>query len=307
MQKSSIKHSALLLLAAFIWGSAFVSQSRGAEYVDAFTFLFLRSVVAVLFLSAVIPFLDKVKPSGKKPATKKDLRTLWIAGISCGFFLFLASFLQQKGIETTTVGKAGFLTACYIVLVPVCGIFLHKKTSPKVALAVLFALGGLYFLCIRSEDFSIGTGDLLILLSSLGFTVQILLISWFSPMVDGVRMSRIQFICITVFSFVAMLVFETPDIASIQKAGWSIFYAGCFSSGIAYTLQIIGQEKVNPTVASLLMSCEALFSVICGFLFLHEAISFREMIGCLLMCVAIVLAQLPPLKKKGSADIIQEN
>ena len=210
--------------------------------------------------------------------------------------LFGASSLQQIGIQYTTAGKAGFITAFYIVIVPVLGIFLRKKIGWKVWFAVAVALAGLYFLCI-TERFTIGKGDILIFLCALVFSLHILMIDYFSPKVDGVKMSCIQFFVCGIASLPFMFALETPKIGAMI-AGWMpLLYAGVLSCGVAYTLQIIGQKNVNPAIASLILSLESCFSVLAGWLVLGERLSVRESVGCVLMFAAIILAQLPEKKE----------
>jgi len=291
------KNNFMLLLAAFIWGCAFVAQSVGMEYVGPFTFNAVRSYIGALALLPVMFFMDflKRKEGISEEEIKRqqgDKKTLLIGGISCGAVLFVASALQQFGIMFTTVGKAGFITAMYIVLVPIFGIFLGKKARPLTWICVVIAVVGLYFLCM-TESFSLGRGDFLVLLCALAFTIHILVIDHFSPLVDGVRMSAIQFLTAAVFSTVPMLILERPQWADILHAWMPILYAGALSSGAGYTLQILGQKNVNPSVASLLLSLESVFSVLAGWVLLGQSLKLRELFGCLLMFSAIILAQLP--------------
>lgn len=215
----------------------------------------------------------------------------------CGICLFVASSLQQIGIQYTTAGKAGFITAFYIIFVPVLGIFLHKKAGWKVWLAVVLALVGLYFLCIK-EGFSIGRGDIFVFACALVFSIHILVIDYFSPKVDGVKMSCIQFFVCGLLSVPCMFLWENPDIHAIMMAKLPILYAGVLSCAVGYTFQIIGQTGMNPTIASLLMSLESTFSVLAGWVILHETLSSREALGCVLMFAAIILAQLPEKKEE---------
>lgn len=222
-------------------------------------------------------------------------------GIVCGLLLFGASSLQQLGIQYTTAGKAGFITAFYIVIVPVLGIFLKRKVGWKVWMAVALAIVGLYFLCI-TESFRVGKGDVLIFVCALIFSAHILVIDHFSPKVDGVKMACIQFFVCGVMSLPFMFLLETPTVRGMAEGWFTLFFAGVFSCGIAYTLQIIGQKNVNPAVASLLLSLESCFSVFAGWIVLGERLSLRETAGCGLMFLAIILAQLPDKKterKKG--------
>ncbi len=300
------KNAILLVVTAFIWGTAFVAQSVGMDYLGPFTFNGVRSLIGGIALLPCIWFLGRI--NGKNETEKRDggesrekftpsgRKDLAVGGIACGMMLFGASSLQQIGIQYTTAGKAGFITAFYIVIVPVLGIFLRKKIGWKVWFAVAVALAGLYFLCI-TERFTIGKGDILIFLCALVFSLHILVIDYFSPKVDGVKMSCIQFFVCGIASLPFMFALETPKIGAMI-AGWMpLLYAGVLSCGVAYTLQIIGQKNVNPAIASLILSLESCFSVLAGWLVLGERLSVRESAGCVLMFAAIILAQLPEKKE----------
>lgn len=296
--KIPLKNSLLLLLTAAIWGVAFVAQSVGMDYVGAFTFNSVRSVIGSLVLIPVILFLNRQKPSSPQTdlQKKENRRTLITGGVCCGICLCLASNFQQFGIKYTTVGKAGFITACYIVIVPVLGLFLKQKCGPFVWAAVVMAVIGLYLLCIK-DGFSIGTGDILVMICALLFSVHILVIDHFSPMVDGVKMSCIQFLVCGILSGIPALLLENPSLSSILAAWKPILYAGILSCGVAYTLQIIGQKNMNPTVASLILSLESCISVLAGWIILKQQLSLREFAGCGVMFAAIILAQLPQKTK----------
>lgn len=305
------KNAFMLILTAFIWGTAFVAQSVGMDYVQPFTFNGVRSLIGAVALLPCILLLGKRQSAGENVAAKGAVdqkgvaetdvgnsgKTLLIGGILCGICLFVASSLQQVGIQYTSAGKAGFITAFYIIFVPVLGIFFHKKVGWKIWLAVVLALTGLYFLCIK-EGFSIGRGDSYVFACALVFSIHILVIDYFSPKVDGVKMSCIQFLVCGLLSLPCMFLWESPDIHAIMLAKIPILYAGVLSCAVGYTFQIIGQAGMNPTIASLLMSLESTFSVLAGWVILHETLSAREALGCILMFVAIILAQLPDKKKK---------
>lgn len=322
MNKFVIRQSLLLFLTAAIWGAAFVAQSVGMDYVGPFTFNAVRNLIGGLVLLPCIAVLNKINArtgreeiegeqepetreseqtategtSVKKEANvanQKEMRTLLCGGISCGVLLFIASNLQQIGIQYTTVGKAGFITAMYIVLVPILGIFLQKKAGLRVWIAVVIAAAGLYMLCMTDSGFSLQRGDFLVLLCALAFSVHILVIDYFAPKVDGVKMSCIQFFVCALLSGIGMLLFEEPVMAGILQAWAPILYAGVLSCGVAYTLQIVGQGGMNPTVASLILSLESVVSVIAGWLILGQSLSARELAGCGLMFAAIILVQLP--------------
>lgn len=301
-ETSTLKNSLLLLLTATIWGVAFVAQSVSMDYIGGFTFNAIRNIIGAITLVPVILIFSKQNPAAdQNPADRQKARkTLITGGICCGILLCLSSNFQQFGIKYTTVGKAGFITACYIIIVPIIGIFLKKKCSPFIWIAVLFSLGGLYLLCIiPGEGFSIGKGDTLVLICAVLFSFHILTVDHFSPLVDGVKMSCIQFLVCGILSGIPALIFENPNITNILQAWMPILYAGILSCGVAYTLQIVGQKGMNPTVASLIMSLESCISVIAGWLILGQNLSSREIFGCVLMFGAIMLAQLP--QKSASA------
>lgn len=294
------KNAFMLILTAFIWGTAFVAQSVGMDYLGPFTFNGVRSLIGGVALITCIWLLQKLNDKSEPVTEERNRKDLLIGGISCGVLLFAASSLQQVGIQYTTAGKAGFITAFYIVFVPVLGIFLGKKTGWKVWTAVILALAGLYFLCI-TEKFTIGKGDIFLFACALVFSLHILVIDYFSPKVEGVKMSCIQFLVCGIISLPFMFLLETPRMGAIVDAAWPLLYAGVLSCGVAYTLQIIGQKNVNPAIASLILSLESCFSVLAGWVILGEKLSVRESIGCILMFAAIILAQLPDKKDKEMA------
>lgn len=295
------KNACMLILTAFIWGTAFVAQSVGMDHLGPFTFNGVRNLIGGAALLPCIFFLErwnkkeqKKEPEQEVPGTQRDLIT---GGIACGLLLFAASSLQQIGLVYTSAGKAGFITAFYIVIVPVLGIFLHQKAGWKIWAAVAAALAGLYLLCI-TDGFSVNIGDFYVLLCALLFSLHILVIDHFAPKVDGVKMSCIQFFVCGIVSLIPMFLWEEPRIEGMILSWFPLLYAGVLSCGVAYTLQIVGQKNVNPTVASLLLSLESCFSVLAGWVILGERLSLREGAGCILMFAAIVLAQLPEKKKE---------
>ncbi len=297
------KNTFLLLLTAFIWGVAFVAQSVGMDYVGPLTFNASRFIIGAIFLIPCIAFLDKLKEkenqaAGKNiPEAPQNKKVLITGGICCGIAIAAASTLQQYGIAYTTVGKAGFITALYIVIVPILGIFLKRKPRLIIWFSVLLALVGLYFLCM-TDSLSFSKGDTLVLLCAFVFSLHIMIIDHFSPMVDGVRMSCIQFAVAGVLCGIPALIFEHPTFSSLIAAWAPILYAGILSCGVAYTLQIVAQKNYDPTVASLLLSLESVFSVLAGWVILHQALSPREIFGCVLVFIAIILVQLPAPKTK---------
>lgn len=297
------KNTFLLLLTAFIWGVAFVAQSVGMDYVGPLTFNGSRFIIGAIFLIPCIAFLDKLKEKENQaackniPAAPQNKKVLITGGICCGIAIAAASTLQQYGIAYTTVGKAGFITALYIVIVPILGIFLKRKPRLIIWFSVLLALVGLYFLCM-TDSLSFSKGDTLVLLCAFVFSLHIMIIDHFSPMVDGVRMSCIQFAVAGVLCGIPALIFEHPTFSSLIAAWAPILYAGILSCGVAYTLQIVAQKNYDPTVASLLLSLESVFSVLAGWVILHQALSPREIFGCVLVFIAIILVQLPTPKTK---------
>lgn len=287
--RATLRQSALLFMTATIWGFAFVAQSVGMDYVGPYTFIAARNVIALAVLLPWVAVTKKRSGSGKK----EDHKSLLIGGICCGICLFAASALQQIGMKYTTVGKAGFITAMYMVLVPVFGIFLKKKTGLRVWIAVGLASLGLYLLCITRGDFGFQKGDIYILGCAAVFAMHILFVDHFSPLVDGVKLSCVQFAANAVLGTVMMLLLEQPDPSDVAAAWLPIVYAGALSSGAGYTLQIIGQKGMNPTAASLILSLESVISVIAGWLLLHQTLTVRELAGCALAFAAIILVQLP--------------
>lgn len=299
-KKMQLRNSFLLLLTATIWGTAFVAQSVGMDYVGPFTFNMLRCLIGGIVLIPYIFLSNKVSGSEKKRIeereTKSEKKTLITGGICCGILLALAMNFQQVGIQYTTVGRAGFITACYIIIVPLIGMkFFGKKCRSTIWAAVVLALIGLYLLCI-TEEFDIGQGDFLVLICSFLFSLHILVIDHFSPLVDGVKMSCVQFFVAGIVSGIPAFLTENVVWGNILAAWQPVLFAGVLSCGIAYTLQIVGQKNMNPTVASLILSLESCIAVLAGWIILGENLTLKEMLGCIFMFAAIVLAQLPERK-----------
>ena len=287
-----LKYSLLLLLTATIWGTAFVAQSQAMDSVGPLAFNAARMFVGGVALLPVIRLMDALRHKGGEPAAPGSKRDLAIGGLCCGVVLFTASAFQQTGIMYTTVGKAGFITALYIVLVPLAGVLFGRKIGLSLWAGGALAVAGMYFLCMTGEA-GVNRGDVLCFFCALFFTGHILVIDHFSPRVDGVRLSCLQFFVAGAISLVAMFIFEKPDMAGMLAAWLPILYAGVLSSGVGYTLQIIAQKNVNPTLASLIMSLESVFSALSGWAILGQRLSGRELMGCALMFAAIILAQLP--------------
>lgn len=296
--KQQIKSSLILLLTATIWGVAFVAQSVGMEYIGPFTFNAIRCVLGGLVLIPAILVLKKKKETGAENQEKEDKKTLWTGGIACGVILCIASNLQQFGIMEASVGKSGFFTALYIVMIPVIGIFIGKRPGIKLWFCVALAVVGMYLLCMKDGSFTIERADIMLLLCALAFSFHILVVDYFSPKVGGVKMSCIQFFVCGVLSAVGMLFTETPDISNIQAAWLPLLYAGLLSCGVGYTLQIVGQKGINPVIASLIMSLESVISALAGWVILGQVLSPKEILGCVLMFVAIIITQIPIGNKK---------
>lgn len=311
MKKQQIRNSLLLLLAACVWGIAFVAQSVAMAYIGPFTFSCIRFLIGGIVLLPVIGIMPLFsgKSAGKKTASVSAHaetpgaspvsdsffsrnKTLLLGGLCCGIALAVANNFQQVGIVTTSAGKAGFITAFYIIFVPILSLFFGKKSRLLIWISVLLALSGLYLLCV-TESFSVNRGDLYILACAVVFSAHILIVDHFSPLVDGVKMSCIQFFVAGILSGIMMFLFEAPSLAQLKAAWGSILYAGAMSCGVAYTLQIIGQKNMNPTIASLILSLESVISVLAGWIILDQSLSPREIAGCILMFIAIILAQLP--------------
>lgn len=300
--KNQLVGSVLLLICAFIWGSAFVAQTTGAEYVGPFTFIYLRSFLGAAVLLPVIFVMGKIKKKNEEETAdkKKSRRTLLIGGVCCGAALCFASVFQQAGIDKgTDPGKAGFITALYILLVPLSSLFMKKRVRPIIWPCIAASVVALYLLCV-TESNSVELSDLLVLICAALYTVHILVIDKVSPYVDGVKLSCVQFFVAGVLSLVPAIIYEGVDMESIMAAMPSVAYAGIMSSGVAYTLQILGQQKTEPALASMIMSLESVFAVLTSMVVLHLAPTPREAIGCVIMFIAIIVAQLPERKKKSA-------
>jgi drug/metabolite transporter (DMT)-like permease len=294
----------MLILTAIIWGTAFVAQSIAHDHIGTFTFNAARNIVGALVL---IPYIIIANILKRNNSTESDLenkeklnfydrfklnKNLIIGGILCGLALFGGSTFQQFGIKYTSAGKSGFITALYIIFVPAFGIFLKKKVPFKIWLCILIALVGFYLISIK-DGFVINKGDLLTLICSFFFALHILVIDYYSPKVDGVIMSCIQFFVTGLISLMLSFIFESPQMSSLLAAWKPILYVGVFSCGIAYTLQIVGQKNTEPVTASLILSMESVFAVIAGWLILKQGLLVKEAIGCLLVFTAIIITQLP--------------
>ena len=295
-----LRGGAMLMLTALIWGTAFVAQSVGMDYLGPCAFTATRNFIGCVALLPVIALASRLRsgaqPEEAAPAPGKKALFGW--GAACGLLLGGATLLQQAGMQTASAGKAGFLTALYIVIVPVLGIFLGRRPGLKVWIGVVLALVGAYLLSVKGGA-GIASGDLLVIASAVVFSLHILVIDSVPAGVDGVRLSCVQFLVAGVFALVLALFLESFTWRDILSAWVPLLYTGVVSSGVGYTLQILGQRTVNPTVASLILSLESVFAALAGWAILGQALSLRELFGCALVFVAVILAQLP--SKKGRA------
>lgn len=292
MERKNFKSPVLLAITAAIWGFAFVAQSVGMDYVGPFTFNCTRNLIGALVLLPVIRLLGKEERRDVGTDQRKERRGLLRAGLCCGTLLFVSTSAQQIGVLYTTVGKAGFITALYIILVPILGLFFHKKCTVLIWVSVVLAVIGFYFLTMAGES-SFTRGDIYVLLCAFLFSGHILCVDHFAPLVSGVKLACLQFLVCGCWSGIAMFLFETPQWSAILKAWAPILYAGALSSGVGYTLQIIGQKNYNPTIAALIMSLESVFSALAGWLLLGQSLSGAELFGCALIFGGIILAQMP--------------
>lgn len=296
IMNKQIRSSILLLLCTAIWGSAFIAQSVGMDHIGPFTFQAVRCLFAVLGLLPICIISDRFKKDGKNFFSRWKDKNLWKAGILCGIPIFFACNLQQMGLVNTDAGKSAFLTAMYVVLVPVLELFLKRKPSKMMPICIALAVAGLYCLsCVGVT--SIGSGDLLLLGCALAFAVQIIFVDVFGLNVDALRLNMIQSLVCSVLSFVLVAWRETPTLEDIGHSMIPLLYAGVLSMGIAYYFQIVGQKHLAPSTASILFSMESVFAVIFGALILHETMTFWEIIGCVLMFAAMILSQIQPKKK----------
>ena len=294
--KKQLKGDALLMLTAIIWGTSFVAQKEGMDLIGPLAFNGVRTVIGALVLIPVIMIIDKAKGGEKKTLDKTTI----IGGICCGLALFFAGNVQQVGIFYTSVAHSGFITALYVVIVPLLGLFVRKKVTPIMWCCVAASAIGLYLLCIPSEGFgAVNIGDIIMFVCAIGFAIHILVIDHFSPKVDGVKLSCVQFFVAGVLSLVVMplidpaLGFDLPTAGTLVGSWLPILYSGLLSCGVAYTLQIVAQKDTDPTIASMILCLESVFALIGGMIILGEAMSAREVIGCVVMFAAIVVANLP--------------
>lgn len=314
--KEGFKGSALLLTAAFLWGMSFVASKEGLASLDVYTFTALRSLAAciLLFFVVIVAEWKKKKAAGSErskdaedvKSKKEERKVLLLGGICCGAALFLGMIVQQFGLVTVDAGKGGFLTALYIVMVPLMGVAIGHKISKLVLLSLPCALAGLWLLTVK-DGLTIGKGELLIIICAFFYAVHILVVGYFSPKTDPLKMSLIQFIVVTLLCSIPMFLFEEISMTAIMQTWLPILYGGAISNGIGFTLQLVAQKDVHPMVAGVLLSMESCFAVLGGCVLLHEHMAGKEILGCVLMFAAVILAQLPsgtskPVKASGDAD-----
>ena len=309
MNRQKLKGNLLLLLTSIVWGISFIAQSKGVELISPMAFNGIRTMLGAVVLVPVILCLDFGRKK-KNTYPPQNIKMLALGGIICGTLLCIATTLQTAGMIYTSPGKSGFITALYMVIVPIIGLFMGKKTRPIIWISVLIAICGLYMMCISSAV-QINIGDLLTLGCAVVFSFHILAIDYFSPKVDGVKLACLQFLVCGVISLVYVFLFEDPKLPPILDAWLSIGYSGIFSCGVAYTLQIVGQKYTDPTSASILMSLESVFATLTtvilvelGWNLTGGQLSGREILGCVLMFIAIIMVQLP---EKKNGDLCQKN
>ena len=288
-----MKANMLLLITAIIWGTAFVAQKSGGE-IGSFTFNGIRTFIGGLVL---LPFVFKGRKDKTQPVFS---RTEIIGGLVCGAFLFVAASLQQFGLAYTTAGKAAFITTLYVVFCPILSLIVHKKkTRPLVWLCVGLDIIGLYLLCMTDASFSIQIGDTLVILCAVAFAAQMVSVDNFIDRVDGLKLSCIQFLFAGLLGMICMFIFEGPvSVSNIMTAWFPILYAGVISCGIGYTFQVLGQREADPTIAALILCLESVFGVLAGAILLHETMTMREILGCVIMFAAVVISNLPEKSNK---------
>ena len=292
MRKFFSRSNLLLILASIIWGCAFVAQNVGMNYIGPWTFSTIRFLIAGFSLLAIIPILDKKRTHVIRPKTKEEKMKLLLGSVLCGLALSIGSIVQQIAMLTVPVAKAGFLTTLYVLFVPMITLLFGKKIPLKVWIGIAMALFGLYLLSMAG-NLAIGIGEILLILAAFLFAIHIIIIGYFSTRVDPVRLSCGQLLIGGFATVIPMIVIEKPTIGSILAAYIPLLYTGIFSSCVAYTLQIFAQKEANPTIAGMLLSLESVFAALAGYLILHQVLNTRELIGCVVIFIAIVIAQLP--------------
>lgn len=304
MKNKKLKGNMIMLLTSIIWGMSFIAQSKGVEAISPVAFNGIRCLLGTLVLIPVIFIIDAGKKKKGLPVGKFD-KNLITGGVICGIFLCIATTLQTAGMVYTSPGKSGFLTALYMVIVPIVGLFMGKRIRPVIGLSVLLALGGLYLMCI-GETFTVNKGDVLTIICAVVFAGHILVIDYYSPKVDGVKLSCMQFFVCGMINAVWMFIEGAPTFKAVFSCAPSIAYSGIMSCGVAYTLQIIGQKYTDPASASILMSLESVFATLStvvlialGWELTGGMLTYKEIFGCVLMFAAILLVQLPEKNKNN--------
>lgn len=297
--KNSAFNNILLLTTAFIWGAGFAGQRAGMEFIEPVTFNCVRSFLGAFSLLLLIIIFKIKKGPNEKMNKWEERRYMLKAGILCGLALFFASNIQQMGMVYTSASKAGFISSLYIIIVPMISIFLGRKFPPTLWLGIILGAFGLYFLCAVDGFSNIGYGDILIMISAVLYSIHILVIDHYAPKIDSVKLSCVQFFVVGLISLIPMFIFENPTIEGIIACKWALLFTGVVSCGIAYTLQIIAQKNTNPALASLILSFESVFAVLTGYLILHEVLTMKEILGCILMFAAVLIAQ---IKRRDTAS-----
>lgn len=294
----------MLTASAFIWGTALVAQSMGMDHLGPFTFNALRFLIGGLMLLPIVLVAGRKRKCLGVQTPKGEWGLLLKGGACCGAIVFTSATLQQYGLTQTTVGKAGFISSLYIVIVPLFGLFFRKKVPVLTWCCIAVATGGMYLLCM-TDGLSLGVGDTFVLLCAVSTAAHILTVGHLAPKVDGVRLTCIQFFTCSILSWSAAFLFEKVSLAAIWQSAVPVLYTGVLSCGVAYTFQALGQKEVSPVIASLLFSLESVFSVLAGWLVLGETLTPKEVVGCVLIFVAILAAQLPSMFQKPVDPVAQ--
>ncbi len=301
INRYSVLGIVLLVITSFIWGTTFVAQSDAMDHIGPFTMNGLRTLIAVIVLFPTLLVADKLqnkRPTLLGTTDKKEKKKVLLAGLLCGVFIAFASTIQQFGIAYTSIGKSGFLTTLYVVFVPLIALIFGKRIKWNGWIAVVLALVGMFFICIEKDE-PINIGDILTIISALFFAIHIMLVDHYVEKIDGIRLSCMQFVVCSVLCLICAVIFEKIDINAILNASFSIVYAGLFSAGLGYTLQIIAQKWVEPNVAPLIMCLESVFALFSGAILRNEVMKTQVYVGCVLVFIAIVLAQINFKSKKA--------
>lgn len=299
--KKTLKSDICLLGAALVWGFAFVAQRDSMDTLGPFLYSAIRMFLGSAALVPVFIITEKIKEKNEghtktdeeKSATRKNLIT---GGFMAGIAIFFAANMQQVGLVSTDAGKTAFITALYILLVPIIGIFVKQRTNINNWIGAVLGAAGLYFLCVTAQ-FTVAKGDIIVFIGAFGWAVHILIIDYFAPKVNAAKLTCVQFVVAGFISLIVSFIFEDNTFAAVIACAPSLLYTGIMSSAVGFTLQVVGQKNAKPTTASILMSMESVFGAVAGFLFLNETMQNRELIGCILMLSAVIIAQLPAKNK----------